>query len=850
MLARAPVLGQPRDEEAHHLVARDERRDERGAHRGGSPERAGEHRRERAAAGLRALQLAAQLGQRDDVGPVRRARRGGAHAQPVAARLEQVDAQRLGAEQAERLLDRHREQVVDRLGARDVPAELRELLELAQRAPRALVQARVLDRVGHERGDVQQEGGVLRAEHARGLGVQRDHADHALALGDQRHRHERLVLLLLELGEVLDARVGERLLRDEDRLPVLQHPAGDALARRHRDAAAEMRVALRGGAQHDAPPAVLAQEDVGRVRDDGVVDEPHDRAQHLLEIERRVDGVDDLVEDAELVLLRRTRAVGCGYGCAQRSHEWTLARVSRPGVRAGCTPSGRAAVGVSSHPRAGCAPRPHLASTVAIRDVLRGTSEIRRTLVATDLERFVSAPGRDELVKNVREQIDAAGVTYIYYQFISVTGRIMGKGVPAAHWESMARKGFQLVYGATANLFVDRHGEYIGYGPEAAELVGLPEPETFQVLPWDTKVARVWCTCFRGREDLEDGGSYLTADCRNNLKLIQAEFTERTGMHLRAGLEPEMIWLKANEDGTPTFEGMSKPYCYHIDQFSQFQPIIHKVIEYANAMGLDMIQGDHEDAPGQLELNFNFDVAEKTADNLSTYRQVCKQVGREMQAFPCFMPKPFMGVSANGCHHNISLWEGDDNKFMPAEGEDQRMPGQIGKWAIGGILEHLGALTAITRLDGQLLPPAVGHGLLGAGLRGLGLPEPHDRAARVGARPLRVPLGRLRRQPLPLAGRADQGHGRRHPAQARSGPARGAQHLPGHRGRQGRQEDPDDLRRRARRARRGRGRQERPSGRDVQGLPALQARRMGALLRDRERLGPRGIPRRPALTSN
>jgi glutamine synthetase len=216
------------------------------------------------------------------------------------------------------------------------------------------------------------------------------------------------------------------------------------------------------------------------------------------------------------------------------------------------------------------------------------------------------------------------------------------------------------------------------------------------VLPWDSKVARVWCTCFRGREDIEEGGSFLTADCRGNLKRIQAEFSERTGMHLRAGLEPEMIWLKAEADGTPTFEGMSKPYCYHIDQFSQFQPIIHKVIEYANAMGLDMIQGDHEDAPGQLELNFNFDVAEKTADNLSTYRQVCKQVGREMQAFPCFMPKPFMGVSANGCHHNISLWEGDDNKFMPKAGEDQRMPGQIGKWAIGGILEHLSALTAIS----------------------------------------------------------------------------------------------------------------------------------------------------------
>ena len=96
-------------------------------------------------------------------GPSGAPRRGGAHAQPVAARLEQVDAQRLGAEQAERLLDGDREQVVDRLGARDVRAELRELLELAQRAPRALVEARVLDRVGHERGDVQQERGVLRS---------------------------------------------------------------------------------------------------------------------------------------------------------------------------------------------------------------------------------------------------------------------------------------------------------------------------------------------------------------------------------------------------------------------------------------------------------------------------------------------------------------------------------------------------------------------------------------------------------------------------------------------------------------------------------------------------------------
>ena len=97
----------------------------------------------------------------------------------------------------------------------------------------------------------------------------------------------------------------------------------------------------------------------------------------------------------------------------------------------------------------------------------------------TDLELHVEAPGRAELVKQVRAKIDELGITYVYFQFISVTGRIVGKGIPADHWETVAQKGFQLVYGSTANLFVDRHGDYIGYGPEASELVGIPDPETF-----------------------------------------------------------------------------------------------------------------------------------------------------------------------------------------------------------------------------------------------------------------------------------------------------------------------------------------------------------------------------------
>ena len=48
--------------------------------------------------------------------------------------------------------------------------------------------------------------------------------------------------------------------------------------------------------------------------------------------------------------------------------------------------------------------------------------------------------GRAELVKQVRAKINELGIQYIYYQFISVTGRIVGKGIPADHWEAGLRR--------------------------------------------------------------------------------------------------------------------------------------------------------------------------------------------------------------------------------------------------------------------------------------------------------------------------------------------------------------------------------------------------------------------------
>ena len=42
----------------------------------------------------------------------------------------------------------------------------------------------------------------------------------------------------------------------------------------------------------------------------------------------------------------------------------------------------------------------------------------------TDLEKHVNHPGRAKLVKQVRSKINELGIEYIFFQFISVTGRV------------------------------------------------------------------------------------------------------------------------------------------------------------------------------------------------------------------------------------------------------------------------------------------------------------------------------------------------------------------------------------------------------------------------------------------
>src|SRR5579862_5039927 len=228
-----------------------------------------------------------------------------------------------------------------------------------------------------------------------------------------------------------------------------------------------------------------------------------------------------------------------------------------------------------------------MATTVNGRAVLGGNVETvlgspRIDPPPATLDEARGAPGRAEKIAALTRRIESEGIRYVYFQQVSITGRVMGKGVVSSFFPQVAERGYQLVYGATANLFTDRYGNYIGFGPEESELAAIADLDTFAVLPWDPRVARVFCDCYA-----TETGELLDADPRQNLKRIAHEFEQELGYQFLIGIEPETMWLKRSEDGALP-EGLTKPYCYHIHQFEELRPVLLNVVEWGQALGLDM----------------------------------------------------------------------------------------------------------------------------------------------------------------------------------------------------------------------------------------------------------------------
>ena len=139
----------------------------------------------------------------------------------------------------------------------------------------------------------------------------------------------------------------------------------------------------------------------------------------------------------------------------------------------------------------------------------------------------------------------------------------------------------------------------------------------------------------------------------------------------------------------------SKP-CYDQQALTRRYDLISEICDYMQALGWGPYQNDHEDANGQFEMNFGYSDALTTADRHTFFKYMVKTLAERHGLRATFMPKPFSGLSGNGCHVHVSLWDAarDENLFRDATGELglSRTAYQF----IAGVLHHAEALSALT----------------------------------------------------------------------------------------------------------------------------------------------------------
>ena len=275
----------------------------------------------------------------------------------------------------------------------------------------------------------------------------------------------------------------------------------------------------------------------------------------------------------------------------------------------------------------------------------------------------------------------ATGVKYFMVSFTDLFGGQRAKLVPAQAIAEMQEDGAGFAGFAT----------YLDMTPAHPDMLAVPDASSVIQLPWKPEVAWVAANCVMEGEDVAQAP-------RNVLRKLIDRAADQ-GLHVKTGIEAEFFLLTPQGDQiSDPFDTAAKP-CYDQQAVMRRYEVIREICDYMLELGWGPYQNDHEDANGQFEMNWEFDDALKTADKHSFFKFMAKSVSEKHGLRATFMPKPIEGLTGNGCHAHISVWDGAGNAAKTNVFADDAMDlglSQSGRHFLGGIMKHASALAAIT----------------------------------------------------------------------------------------------------------------------------------------------------------
>ncbi len=280
---------------------------------------------------------------------------------------------------------------------------------------------------------------------------------------------------------------------------------------------------------------------------------------------------------------------------------------------------------------------------------------------------------KEEILKVVKEQ----DVKFIRLWFTDILGQVKSFSITDSELENALENGMGF------------DGSSItGYQSiEESDMVAVPDPATFQILPWrpqEKKVARMICDILTPERKPYEG------DPRYVLKRALERMKKMGFGHYYLGPELEYFYFKNDTSSTDILD---KGGYFDLTTLDVASDLRRDTILALESMGIPIEYSHHEVGPSQHEIDMRYTDALDMADHVITYRIVVKEIAQKYGVYATFMPKPLFGENGSGMHTHQSLFKGDKNAFFSKE--DKYHLSDAAKKFIAGQLRHAREMSAI-----------------------------------------------------------------------------------------------------------------------------------------------------------
>ncbi len=287
----------------------------------------------------------------------------------------------------------------------------------------------------------------------------------------------------------------------------------------------------------------------------------------------------------------------------------------------------------------------------------------------------------NEIVRQAKD----AGVKLVSFFWCDNGGIIRGKSTHISGLESRLSSGIGVTTAMQAMGDMDQLQIVEGMGP-AGEFRLIPDTDTFTILPYAPKRALMLC------DSITMSRRPWEACPRGFLKRM-LDKAEAMGLTFQVAMEPEWyLTRKEGDDFVPCDESLDNSSV----GMTFAQDVVDDVIEALEAQGIGIEQYHTELGHGQHELSIRHAPALRAADNHLIYRETVRNVAYRHGLFASFAPKPFPEQAGNGCHIHFSAWDKDGETNLFFDANDEQNLSELAYHFIGGIMEHLPGLVALT----------------------------------------------------------------------------------------------------------------------------------------------------------